>query len=254
MLLHHDTKDAQSRLADYCRTGKIAAIKGLDTARATHYRRLVYNVVDDTLRAAFPLTFHLLEGEEWDQLIDGFFAQHPCQSPQVWYMPKELYDYVMLIDHPLCQKYPFLGELLWFEWLEIEMYMQEDKRPEAAVSKKGAFVSHKLVINPENYLGHFYYPVHLKNARTITEDDYSSYFLAIHRTPDEGKVEFTQLSPALVRMLELLNDKPYTISELLNLVATEFNIGLSKEMVASTVSFLQMAMDKQLILGFQQEK
>jgi hypothetical protein len=248
MHLYNKTKDFQSMLADYCRTGSLPVTLGVNADRVHHYRRMVYNIVDDSLRSAYPLTCNLLEEEEWDALIDEFFTKHPCQSPQVWYMPKELYYYILEVAHPLTEKYPFLGELLWFEWLEVEMYMQEDKN--AAFTAEGGLEDGRLVLNPEHHVEHFYYPVHLKNARQIKEEDFGSHYLVLHRVPDTGKVEFMQLSPAFVRMIELLNEEPLSVAELLDKIATEFDVALSKEIIESTVDFMQVALDKRLILGY----
>ncbi|HEY0611942.1 MAG TPA: DNA-binding domain-containing protein, partial [Chitinophaga sp.] len=111
--LNKDTRDYQSSLADYCRTGAYQAIPGVKTAQhVSQYRRLVYNVVDDMLQSAYPLTKGLLKEEEWDELVQEFFSRHACQSPQVWYMPKELYEYIVQQEaHPLLTKYPFLHDL-----------------------------------------------------------------------------------------------------------------------------------------------
>jgi len=166
MLLHETTYRHQSDLARYCRTGKYKAIPGVREQHVGHYRRLVYNVVDDMLQGAYPLTHHLLAAREWKALVQDFFSHHPCQSPQVWYMPKELYHYMSQKEHKLFKKYPFLQELLWFEWLEVELFMMED-RP-AAYTTIGKLDTDALVLNPELHLQHFIYPVHLKQAGQIT--------------------------------------------------------------------------------------
>ncbi|HEY0298656.1 MAG TPA: DNA-binding domain-containing protein, partial [Arachidicoccus sp.] len=124
------TFEQQSKLAFFCRTGKYETLENVNENNVYHYRRLVFNVVEDMLQSAYPLASELLTKEEWINVTKDFFANHPCVSPQVWSMPKEFYEYLFAIEHhPLMTKYPFLQELLWFEWLEVEMYMMEDKSP-----------------------------------------------------------------------------------------------------------------------------
>src|SRR5690606_9540893 len=128
-----------------------------------------------------------------------FFCNHPCQNPQVWSMPKEFYEYLVKSRHSLLIKYPFLQDLLWFEWIELELFMMEDKKAEYTTN--GDILFSRLVLNPEYQLLSFKYPVHHKNARYITITDQSDYFAAAHRNK-EGSVVFTDLSPALVRIIE----------------------------------------------------
>ena len=98
MLLHDTTRRYQSALAGYCRSGQLEPIPGIHNEHISHYRRLVYNVVDDMLQNAYPLTHALLGAIEWKNLVNEFFTHHPCQSPQVWYMPKEFYQYLVTVN------------------------------------------------------------------------------------------------------------------------------------------------------------
>lgn len=58
-LLNH-THQHQSALAAYCRTGELPDIPGVVMENVPQYRRLVYNVIDDMLQNAYPLTYEYL--------------------------------------------------------------------------------------------------------------------------------------------------------------------------------------------------
>jgi hypothetical protein len=222
--LSKETRYHQSSLAAYCRTGDYQAIPGVKAAHVIQYRRLVYNVVDDMLQSAYPLTRELLKEEEWNELVQEFFSEHGCQSPQVWYMPKELYEYVTQQEHhPLIRQYPFLPDLLRLEWLEIALFMMEDRLVICDSSGE------RLVLNPEHELVHFQYPVHLKEAKQITETDKGDYFLVMFREPDTGDVQFMQLSPALARVIELLENNPMSIATLSADICAELQMTITKE-------------------------
>lgn len=243
------TFEQQSKLANYCRTGEYKTLENVNEKNVSQYRRLVFNVVEDMLQTAYPLTFELLEKNEWLNVTKEFFANHACSSPQVWYMPKEFYEYLSEEkNHPLSKKYPFLLELLSFEWLEVQMYMMEDK--EVGYSTYGDIHKDTLVVNPEIYLQHFQYPVHLKNAKDIAENDKGNYFLSLHRNPDDGEIIFTSLSPALLRSIELLQENPMSVSLLAKTICQELNINHSKEVDDMLQQFINNAMDTKLILGF----
>ncbi|MBW6479645.1 MAG: DNA-binding domain-containing protein [Bacteroidales bacterium] len=248
MLLKQDTKTAQSALANYCRTGILNDIPGVEDHRVHHYRRLVFNIIDDSLASAYPLTRNLLSVAEWDELVNEFFSSHPCQSPQVWTMPKEFYEYLIEVNHPLLTKYPFLQELLWMEWLEIEIYMMEDQK----VNYQGSDISGigKLVINPEHRLITLNYPVHLKQASQILPDDRGNYYLIMHREPVSGKVHFTDLSPFFTRMIEHLNSQTYRVDELIEMTARDFGMNVEKMVYENSLRFIENALNSKLILGF----
>jgi hypothetical protein len=248
MQLLETTYRHQAALAGYCRTGLYNAIPGVRTKHVSQYRRLVYNVVDDMLQSAYPLTHHLLTAKEWKALVQEFFSSHACQSPQVWYMPKELYQYLLQTEHALLKKYPFLQELLWLEWLEVELYMMEDKQAEYTAA--GNLLTDPLVLNPEHQLQHFQYPVHLKNARQITPPDKGDYFLVLFRKPDSGDVAFINLSPALVSMLELLQEGPQYLETLIQQSCAAWQLPVTAEIRAASQAFCTQALENQLILGF----
>ncbi|UAY53155.1 HvfC/BufC N-terminal domain-containing protein [Ferruginibacter albus] len=247
MQLLDTTRAHQSSLASYCRTGELKNIPGIKQENITQYRRLVYNVVDDMLQNAYPLTYNLLTKKEWNNAVNDFFINHSCQSPQVWYMPKEFYEYIVETEDPLTKKYPFLEDLLLFEWMEVEVFMMEDHLID--YSKEGDIIINKLVVNPEHHLLSFSYPVHNKSAKKIKPDDKQTYFVMAHRHPD-GNVIFTDLSPAFVKMLEYLTAHSLSIHETIKKFETEFNILLTKEDKQSIIAFFEAAYEQRLIIGF----
>lgn len=172
--------DQEKKFAGYCRTGNFVRLKKTTPNRLPHYRKLVFNVIDDTLQTAYPLTFGLLTKPEWKELVNDFFGTHNCQSYQVWKMPYELYQYVLNNRLSIKQKYPQLLNLLLFEWMEIEVFMMEDiETPSFKTS--GQLITDDLILNPEHFLLATEYPVHYKKAKEISAADKSIYYILIFR-------------------------------------------------------------------------
>lgn len=247
MQLSDTTASYQSKLATYCRTGKLEPIPGVKKENISHYRRLVINVVDDMLQNAYPLTYTLCTAKEWQTAVNDFFSNYPCQSPQVWYMPKEFYVFLIQTKHSLLNKYIFLEDLLLLEWTEVELFMMEDKP--VLYSSSGDLHYSKLVINPEHELLHFHYPVHKKNPETIKEAEKNNYYLIAHRNR-EGEVVFTDVSPALIRFIEYLSTSNLSLQQLCLLFEEEYQLHLSEADHLNISGFLQNALQSQLILGF----
>ncbi|MCD4734573.1 MAG: putative DNA-binding domain-containing protein [Bacteroidales bacterium] len=248
MSLLNSTYKSQSALANFSRTGNNPEIPGVITDRLHHYRRLIRNIFDDSLSSAFPLTKNLLSEEEWEISVSDFMKDHSSASPQIWTMPREFAEYFTEINLRLVKKYPFIKELLWFEWLEVKLYMMTDKT--VNYKTKESLINDKLVLNPENTLVHFEYPVHLKNAKQITVAYKSNYFLVMHRHPESGKILFTDLSPALFRIIEILDGKPVSFLDILDKISDEFNIPVNDQMTDFIRKFIKNSIRKRLILGY----
>src|SRR6056297_2072235 len=111
-MLKNDTHNIQSSLADYCRNGEAVDLPGTTDGRLPQYRRLVFGVISNTMKQAYPIAAKHLGPEVWDQLVEDFFANHACQNPQVWRMPRELIDYVESSGYDEKLQLPHLLDLL----------------------------------------------------------------------------------------------------------------------------------------------
>lgn len=248
MLLHNDTYQQQSNFASYCRTGIYTPIKGVRKERLAHYPQLVYNVIDDTLRSAYPLTVDLLTEEEWDTTVRSFFATHKCSTYSVWKMPYEFYQFVLTLDNSLTEKYPFLEELLLFEWTEIEIHMMEDEvYPE--VESKGEMVMDTLGLNPEYTILQLHYPVHLKNPNEITAADKSEYFVLLFREQESGNVQFLDLSFYFVWLIRKIEQEQKSLLDLTEEASELFGVN-QNVLVENSLPFLTELQNKKFIIGY----
>lgn len=249
-MLRKEIINYQTKLAEYCRTGVYTELPGVKQKHVHHYRRLVYNIIDDSLESSFPLMVNLITPKEWKKLVHEFFENHKCAHYQVWQMPRELITYMQDVEHELLHKYPCLENLMQFEWVECELYMMADIECKYPVNNKLDW-SKPLVLNPEMNLELVHYPVHLKNAKYISLTQKGNYFYIGHRHPQTGKVIFTNVSPALVRIIENLSLAPRLFVDVAEEVCKELQIELSPEAEVGLKSFIEKAFDNQLILGTQ---
>ncbi len=247
-MLSAETKRIQSQLANYCRDGREVKLKGADAQRLKQYRRLVYNIVNDVMLTAYPITYELLPQVQWDQLIEDFFAQHASPEPQLWKFPYELVRYLEESEHALLLQYPFLYDLVCLEWLEIELHTMEDLEP-LPYTSEGDWRESKICFQPEYTIQHFQYPVQKVKPSEITAKHKGDYFVLVFREKQEGEVRFIQLSTYLSFILELLIDQ-HTLGHAMKESLLVFNLSHSSKLEKEVIDFLEHLKEQGFILGF----
>ncbi|MEC5142854.1 DNA-binding domain-containing protein [Chitinophaga sp. 212800010-3] len=248
MSLLPDTRQIQQTFSAYCRTGKPVKLPGLTPGRIQHYRQLVFNVICDTMESAFPITFSSIPAGKWNRMVKEFFARHACKSYQVWKLPLEFYTYAVENNWEEVHAIPYLNDLLAFEWAEMEVYNMEDIMP-APYQMSGSWTDDPLVLNPEHRLLQFAYPVHLTSEKKALLSRKGTYFVLLHRHPDTGNVEFTDLSPWLALVTEQMVHG-LTLKDILE-YAPQLNITVTDILEKDTLAFLQHMQQQQFVLGFQ---
>lgn len=247
MQLLKDTYEQQAKLAEYCRNGVVPDLKGVKYENLGQYRRLVFNIASDILETAYPITYSFLPKETWEKLVFDYFVEHKCQTTQVWRMPLEFYDYCVEKDIQTQLNFPFLNDLLYFEWLELEVHTMEDiAYPE--FTSEGDWFNDKIAVNPEFKLIKLTYPVHT-TAPTELAGKEGTYFLFIYREKESGNVQFMDLSMLYTYIIEqiaggeLLKDVLVEANNLFQLN----NISLLKEHAQNFIKDLEQ---RKFILGF----
>lgn len=247
LLSEVSTFTAQSDLGKYCRTGQNEPQTSIQE-HTFHYRRLVFNVVKDTLKRAFPLTRKLIGKKRWKKSVAHFFETHACQTPQVWRLPEEFAAFYQEAVFPFKRDFPMLKELLTYEWLEIEVFMMEDETIPEFVSPdqphSGVFVP-----NPEIRIQALSYPIHKKEVTSLTEADAGQYFVSVHRDHYTKQVRFNDISYPFVEVLLHMHEQATDKQTMLELLA-KYEPDPEKVIKAAD-DFLAFALKENLILGYQ---
>ncbi|MEN8229617.1 MAG: DNA-binding domain-containing protein [Bacteroidota bacterium] len=248
MHLREETAKIQELFGEYCRSGKETEIPGVTPGRVQHYRRLVYNVVRDTMDSAYPITLAALGEEHWDLLVQDFFSGGIPQSPQIWKLPFEFYRYHAGQETGSRIQKPYLEDLLYFEWIEIEVHTMPDRSYPDYV-QHGDIFTDRLAINPEYEIIRLEYPVHLHSAEEATKHR-GDYYALIFRVPDTGYVQFLDLSPLNTYIFIRLVEMEVPLDALKGDIANASGIESGKYLDDALSTFIGDLMKKKLILGF----
>lgn len=240
------TEKSQIHFGNYIRSGKNPP-KTTVSENTYHYRELVYSVIKDTMSNAYPILKNYLIGKEWENAVQFFFEHHKSQTTQIWKLPLEFYEFYLENPFPTKKNIPFLNELMYFEWLEIEVFMMEDLEF-LPFNKIGNLKKDVLIPNPEIKILPLQYPIHLKQTKKITKNDKGQYFVSLHRDYYDKQVKFNELSLPFVEMLVLINEQETTFIDLYKILKNhESN---SEKVSGQTEEFIEFALENNLILGY----
>jgi len=248
MLLKPHTKELQSKLAGYCRTGELALGDEVNQKHVHHYRRLVYNIIDDILENAFPIFFEYAGDEMWDGMVHDFFSKHDCQTPQVWKLAGEFYEYACKENWKTKYEIPFLEDLLLFEWIEMDIHTMKD---EAFPAYKigGDHEKDAIALNPEYRIVSTQYPVHTTAPVNLDEKTRGQYFILIFRQPETGSVQFLDISVLHALAIEKIEEGK-TLPAIIDELQTVFSLPDKKATMAHLLTFLKDLSKKGFVLGF----
>lgn len=247
-MLLNETIDIQNRVARYCKTGIEEDIPGVTKNRLHNYRRLIYNIVDDTMSTAFPITKEWLNSNEWDMLVSDFLANHPAQTPQVWKLPSEFYSFVKRNSYAERFNKEALNDLLFIEWVEIEVHTTPDITV-SGYKRDGDLLGDKLVLNPHFRLIQLAYPVHNYHAAEASKNR-GNWYLLIYRNQVTNAVHFMQLSQLYVFIIEQLTDNPLSVDDFVPLINIAFGIDDESTLLDNLKPFVESLVAKTVILGY----
>jgi hypothetical protein len=251
MKLRKETIEIQEQFGAYCRTGIEQELPGITPGRIHHYRRLISNVVHDTLRTAFPISVAALGDETWLLLVEDFFSSGVPQTPQVWKLPLEFYQYHASSESGKSMSLPFLDDLLYFEWMEIEIHTMPD-RPYPHFVNEGDLLKDTLAINPEYEIVRLEYPVHTHPVREARELK-GEYFSLLYRMPESGHVQFLNLSALNVYIITRLQEEKVPLNEIKNEIARVAGIESGRYLDDALKKFVGDLLERKMILGFKEK-
>ena len=163
------------------------------------YHLLVFNRFFDFVETSFPL-FSSFAEDKLRPLIKEFLRERHT-SPLLFELGREFLDFFRRSETSLKERFPFLEELLLYEWTEIEVFNAPDEDETSTMSWEGRYRLSKSA-----RLLCLQYPVH--RAEELSAEEIVSrkgeYHLLIYRDR-ENEVKRTDLTPVVYRFLDLIN-------------------------------------------------
>ena len=125
------------------RPGKVSA------KRMAIYTEIVYNNIESTLAACFPVTKKILSQRKWQQLVRSFMADYRASTPIFREIPQQFLYHLELAGTSSLKLPAFLPSLMHYEWVELALSVV-DITISAGVPQD--VLREKIMLNPALYL------------------------------------------------------------------------------------------------------
>ncbi len=172
---------------------KVIKLKKSEKARIKVYQELVFHRFFEVITNANPILNSLIGEKKFEKVI-AKFIKDGAKTDLIWQLPNEFRKYVKN-NRTIFKDMPYIDDLLWFEWIEIELFMKD-----YSSFKKNKFDmknSYKLSYGAK--LKKLSYKVYEKEFKTKDK-----YTLLAYYDQNLKEVIYREISPFMYDFLKLI--------------------------------------------------
>ena len=232
---------------------------GIEARRLRVYRSLFLNSIGSLLAGNFPVIRRTLPDEAWQALVRAFYIGHRCATPLFTEVAREFVDWLAARDPAGTGDPPWLAELAHYEWIELALQISEADAPTPCGSRHGGEDdpdirrhggSHSLVLSPLARPLAYVWPVHRIGPDWQPAEAPPAPTLLLARRDTAGEVHFSELSPLVFRLLQLLgaDGGPQTARQVLDTLAAEAGETGNEGFHAQGHAMLQRLLDEGTVI------
>lgn len=226
----------QQQFCDWIRDPNLELSQALPAERMHIYRDLLFNNVCSFIDLVYPVARAMLPELKWQQLLSEFFQKAESHSPLYNDISLEFREYLTDQQHPILQEYPWLAELLQFEWLEL--YLDTVEIEDVVLHENYAWQ-----LTTKVWVLVYQYPVYTWTTLTTLEQVELAPGAVLVWRDEQDKVCIEQLSPLFAMLIEQLTE---------NITLTEHDIYTLIQSVLTNLSehdiYLQIQELKALLI------
>ena len=216
---------------------------GIEERRLRVYRELFLASIGGLLAGNFPVIRRTLADDAWQALVRAFYTGHRCTTPLFTEVAREFVDWVATRDAAATGDPPWLAELAHYEWVELALQISEADAPDMVGADHVALspLARPLAYTwPVHRIGPDFQPIEVPSTPT----------LLLARRDEDGDVRFSELSPLVFRLLQLLDTDaaPRTADDALALLAGEAGAADDAGFRADGVAMLQRLIDEGTVI------
>ncbi|MBU3736621.1 MAG: DUF2063 domain-containing protein [Methylobacterium sp.] len=191
--------------------------QGVDAQRMKIYSDLLFDNMQSTLAACFPVCKRVIGVRRWTALVKRFFAGHRATTPLFRQIPEEFLRWLEQTDHSTLP--PFFHQLAHYEWVELALSVAEVTMPN--VDPDGDLMAGRPLLAPALMLLRYDWPVQRISQRFKPREALAEpQWMLVFRDPGDT-VQFVELNTVSARLVEMLQPAAMSGAEALAGVARE---------------------------------
>ena len=219
--------------------GHVTKAEGRISQAHKVYQELIYYRFEEVFEKAFPRFRKMVSEETFTKLIYDFL-EVGAQTPILWQVSGEFRDFLSANN---TLNMPYLQDLLTFEFLEIEMFMQkyEDVLPRVFDLQKSFQLSSTVKIVTFNY------PIHNPEFDFNVEAfEKAEYRLLFFYDFDAMQVMCEEITPFLEEFLESLSGT-LTVTDVVDSMSQKYEVA-SEEIIEIMQELLRKYIEKGVLV------
>lgn len=174
---------------------------GIEARRLKIYSDLVFNNLDALLAGNVPVVRKTLGDADWRSLVRAFLSRHHSHTPLFTELGREFIAFLES-DADIDPARPWLAELAHYEWAELGLQLSEALAPPH--DPDGDLFDGVPLLSPLAWPLAYLWPVHRIGPDFQPTEPPPEPTLVLLRREADGRIHFSQLSPLLYRLLELI--------------------------------------------------
>jgi uncharacterized protein len=165
------------------------------------YTEIVFNNIESSVVACFPVLKKILGEEVWLQLVRDFFIHQPCTTPIFREIPEAFLAYINRVSGLP----PYVQNLAHYEWVELYLAYADETIDWAKIDAGADLLDSPVAFVPAMALLSYDYPVHQISPENIPASPLETpvSLLVFRDAVDEVKfIELNQMTAALIEDLQ----------------------------------------------------
>ena len=165
------------------------------------YNEIVFNSIESSVGACFPVLKKVLGEDIWLRLVREFFIHQPCTTPIFREIPEAFLAYINRVSGLP----PYVQNLAHYEWVELYLAYADETVDWSQIDTEAYLLDSPVAFVPAMTLLSYDYPVHQISPENIPASPLETpvSMLVFRDADDEVKfVELNQMTAALIDDLQ----------------------------------------------------
>ncbi len=192
---------------------------GIEERRLRVYRELFFDNIQGLLAGNFPVLRKTIGTEAWRSLVRGFYAQHHCQTPLFAEIGREFVQFLEQGREHAPGLAEWAPELAHYEWVELALQVADVSMP--VHDPDGDLLAGIPQVSPLAWPLAYRWPVANIGPGSIPASPPAAPTLLLVHRDATHRVRFSELSPLVFRLLQLVQPAAVSGGEALDALAIE---------------------------------